>query len=109
VRVSAGTAARVDFLLRDYEYFVADPARLKAQLDHLRTLQGHETVDRWLGLVADGDFRTLVGELLEKHYDPLYQRSQSKNYADYGDAPGFATDDLTPEGITRLAREILAA
>jgi tRNA 2-selenouridine synthase len=108
LRIEATTAARVDFLLRDYDYFLADPAWLAEKLGHLRDLQGGETVERWLGLVAAGDFRTLVGELLERHYDPLYQRSQSKNYADYAQAASFATDDLSPEGIARLARAILA-
>jgi tRNA 2-selenouridine synthase len=49
-----------------------------------------------------------VGELLEKHYDPLYRRSQGKNYVHFADAPRFATDDLTPAGLKKLAGRILA-
>ncbi len=109
LRVEATTAARVDFLLRDYAYFLEDPRWLAEKLCHLRSLQSNETLERWLALVETHDFRTLVAELLERHYDPLYQRSQTKNYRDYGDAPAHATDDLSPDGITRLAREILAA
>lgn len=108
LRIEATTAARVDFLLRDYDYFLADPAWLAEKLGHLRDLQGGETVERWLALVAAGDFRTLVGELLERHYDPLYQRSQSKNYADFAQAASFSTGDLSPDGIDRLAKAILA-
>ena len=109
VRIEATTAARVDFLLRDYDYFLADPAWLAEKLGHLRDIQGAETIERWLGLVAAGDFRSLVGELLERHYDPLYQRSQSKNYADFAGAASFAADDLSPQGVNRLAAAILAA
>lgn len=108
LRIEATTAARVDFLLRDYDYFLADPAWLAEKLGHLRDLQGGETIERWLALVAAGDFHMLVGELLERHYDPLYQRSQSKNYADFSQAASFAADDLSPAGIARLARAILA-
>lgn len=108
LRVEATTTARVDFLLRDYAYFLAEPDWLLEKLDHLRGLQSNETLARWRRLIEAGNFRALVAELLEMHYDPLYQRSQSKNYADYMKAPTFATDDLSPEGINRLAEEILA-
>lgn len=108
VRIEAAQATRVAFLLRDYAYFVTDPAWLSDKLEHLRSLQSRETVDHWLALVQSGEFAALVAELLEKHYDPLYQRSQAKNYADYGAAQSYATDDLSPDGIAQLAREILA-
>jgi tRNA 2-selenouridine synthase len=108
LRIEATLPARVDFLLRDYAHFLADPARLAAKLELLRSLQGHETVERWLAQVAAGDFRSLVGELLERHYDLHYQRSQAKNFAGYVQAGAYATDDLTPAGIDSLARRILA-
>jgi tRNA 2-selenouridine synthase len=109
LRIDATLAARVDFLLRDYAYFPADPRWLVEQLGRLRGLLSNEMLTRWLDLVEAGDFRPLVTELLEQHYDPLYQRSQSKNYADYTRAPSYATDDLSAESISRLARRILAA
>jgi tRNA 2-selenouridine synthase len=109
VRVEASLEARVDFLMRDYAYLPDNPARLAEQLGYLRGLQSNDTLARWLAMVDQRDFRALVQELLEKHYDPLYQRSQTRNYADYGQAPAYATDDLSPSGITSLARRILAA
>ncbi|WIM06392.1 MAG: tRNA 2-selenouridine(34) synthase MnmH [Candidatus Nitricoxidivorans perseverans] len=108
IRIEATTTARVDFLLRDYDYFPADPRALAEKLGHLRSLQSNETLARWLELVEFGDFRTLVAELLEKHYDPLYQRSQSRNYHDFADAAAFSADDLSADGIRRLAQAILA-
>jgi len=109
LRIEASVAARVDFLLRDYAYFLADPRQLAEQLQHLRQLQGDATIERWLALVQAGDFGTLVAELLDRHYDPLYRRSQAKNYADYAQAASFATDDLSAAGIARLADALLAA
>ncbi|MEW6164336.1 MAG: tRNA 2-selenouridine(34) synthase MnmH [Pseudomonadota bacterium] len=108
LRVDARRAARTDFLLRDYDYFLARPAWLVEQLGHLRGLQSNETLARWTELIEAGDFPALVEDLLEKHYDPLYQRSQDKNYR-YTDAPVFAADELTPAGIEDVARRILAS
>ena len=108
LRVEATQASRVEFLLRDYAYFLADPHWLLGKLEHLRGLQSNETLARWTALVAAGEFPALVGELLELHYDPLYQRSQTRNYAGFDAAARFATGDLSPAGIERLARDILA-
>lgn len=108
LRIEAPQAARVAFLLRDYDYFLANPDGLAEKIVHLKDLQSSETIEHWQEMIAVGDFAGLFRELLELHYDPLYQRSQSKNYADYMKAPAFATDDLSPEGINRLAAEILA-
>jgi len=109
VRIDATIAARVEFLIGDYAYFLADPRWLVEKLGHLRGLQSNETLAHWLALVETGDFRCLVRELLEKHYDPLYQRSQARNYRDYADALTVSTDDLGANGIKALAARILAA
>lgn len=108
LEIEAADAARIDFLLRDYDYFLADPATLIASLDQLREVQGHETVARWQDMVRTGDFRALVGELLAGHYDPLYRRSQSNNYAKLAGARRIPADDLSPAAMTELAREILS-
>jgi tRNA 2-selenouridine synthase len=107
LRIEAGTAARVEFLLRDYAYFLADPHWLIERIDHLRGLQSNETVDRWTGMIHAGEFATLVAELLELHYDPLYRRSQNKTHIDADKLPLYATDDLSPAGIRRIADVIL--
>jgi tRNA 2-selenouridine synthase len=108
LRVEASRPARADFLLRDYDYFIARPDWLIEQLGHLRGLQSNETLDRWIELIRAGEFRTLVEQLLEQHYDPLYQRSQERNYRDYKAAESLAVDDLSATGIEAIARAILA-
>jgi tRNA 2-selenouridine synthase len=107
LRIDASRPARADFLLRDYDYFLARPAWLIEQLAHLRGLQSNETLAHWTRLVEAGDFRTLVAELLEKHYDPLYEKSQGRNYR-YADATAIAADALTPAGIEDVAGKIMA-
>ena len=109
VHIEATTAARIDFLLRDYDYFLADPAWLMERLEQLRGLQSNETLARWSALVHAGEFPALVAELLASHYDPLYQRSQSFNYAGLAAASRIVTDDLSPERMAELARAIISA
>jgi tRNA 2-selenouridine synthase len=109
LRIEAPLAARVEFLLRDYDYAVADPAWLVERLGHLRGLQSNETLARWQTLIAAGDFPVLVEELLTQHYDPLYQRSQAHNYDSFGAATRYTTEQLDAASLDRLAEEILAA
>lgn len=108
LRIDAPRPARADFLLRDYDYFLARPAWLIEQLGHLRGLQSNETLAHWTELVEAGDYPGLVAELLEKHYDPLYEKSQGRNYR-YTDAPAVVADALTPAGIEDVARKIMAS
>lgn len=108
LRIDASRAARTDFLLRDYAYFLTRPQWLLEQLGQLRELRGNEALARWRQMIETGDFPALVDNLLETHYDPLYQKSQERNFRDYGAADRFATDDLGPAGISALAARILA-
>lgn len=106
VRVDAPVAQRVAFLLRDYEYAIADPAWLRSRLALLRGLHSNDTLQRWNDLITAGDFPTLVNELLVSHYDPLYQRSQRTNFEALGEANLLAADDLSSDGITAVAQRI---
>jgi tRNA 2-selenouridine synthase len=109
LRIEATLPARVEFLLRDYDYAVADPTWLIERLGHLKGLQSNETLERWHALIAVQDFPALVEELLTLHYDPLYQRSQTSNYNSFAAATRYATDRLDPAAFDRLALEVLAA
>ena len=109
LRIEAPLAARVDFLLHDYDYAVADPAWLVERLGHLRGLQSNEILARWQTLIAAGAFPVLVAELLTQHYDPLYQRSQAHNYDSFGAATRYTTEKLDAASLDRLAAEILSA
>ena len=107
IAVDATLDARVAFLLKDYDYFLTKPDFLCGRLDALRTLQSRETLDRWQQQIRAGDWPTLVRELLEQHYDPLYQRSQDRNYTGMQNPGSFSTDDLSEDGIKRLAAAIV--
>lgn len=107
INLEATLDARVEFLLRDYDYFLNAPDWLDSRLDVLSNLQSRETIRRWHDLVRDKRWRELVRELLELHYDPLYHRSQNRNFAGFGTSQGFSLDDLSPTAIADLAGRVV--
>ncbi len=109
VLVEATRAARLEFLLRDYAYLGDDIDSLKRKIDCLKALQSNDTLTHWKALADARDLRALFADLMDKHYDPLYQRSQDRNYRRYSDAPRLTTADLSPAAVTRLAQAVLAA
>ncbi|MDP1733876.1 MAG: tRNA 2-selenouridine(34) synthase MnmH [Sulfuritalea sp.] len=108
LRIDASLPARVDFLLHDYDYAIADPAWLIERLGHLKGLQSNDTLEHWRTLIAVRDFPTLVEELLTLHYDPLYERSQASNYNSFAAAKRYATQRLDAAALDQVAAEILA-
>ena len=108
VRIEASLAARVDFLMRDYDYFLSDRHWLADNISRLHGLQSNETLNHWLALSEKGELPILVAELLEKHYDPLYHRSQGANFLTEAAAATVTTKDLLPESIHMMAKQILA-
>ncbi|MDP3537883.1 MAG: tRNA 2-selenouridine(34) synthase MnmH [Azonexus sp.] len=106
LNVDATTEARVEFLLKDYDYFLTLPEFLINRLEALHSLQSRETLSRWQQMIRDAQWPTLVRELLELHYDPLYQRSQNRNFTGMQQLQNFTTDDLSPAGINQLANTI---
>lgn len=107
LNIIASLDARVDFLLKDYAYFLNQPDFLIQRLDVLRSLQSRETLSRWSQFIHAGEWSSLVRELLELHYDPLYRGSQNRNFSGMQDSPDFTTGDLSPTGIAQLATAIV--
>jgi tRNA 2-selenouridine synthase len=105
-RIGASLAERVNFLLRDYDYAIADPAWLSHHLGHLHGLHSNETLAHWNQLIHAHDFPALVEALLVKHYDPLYLRSQNTNFSELDSATVIDADSLSDAGIEALAGEI---
>lgn len=109
IAIEAPLAARVEFLLGDYDYMVRDPEHLVARLDALRPLRGNGPVDDWIELIGAGRWTELVESLLTGHYDPLYRKSQELNYRAHGTPPIVTATRLDQPGIEQLASAIAAA
>lgn len=105
--IDAPLPARVDYLLTDYAYFLAQPEWLKQRLDSLRELHSKETLANWHRLIDAGEWRQLVHELLSQHYDPHYRRSQGKHYGNALPPTSLTTVGFSKETISGLCGEIL--
>ena len=92
--------------MHDYDYFLTAPEWLNSRLATLKELHGNETLACWKNHADYGRWRELVSELLAQHYDPLYQRSQNRNFSGFSAPQCFSTDDLSPAGIDLLAQQI---
>lgn len=106
INIEASFEARVEFLLRDYDYFLNNPGWFNSRLDVLDNLHSRETIQRWQDYANGAQWKSLVCELLELHYDPLYRRSQNRNFTGLDSSTTFTTDDLTPAGIESLTGQI---
>jgi tRNA 2-selenouridine synthase len=108
IEVRATTAARLSYLLRDYAYLGDSPEALARKLSWLREMQGNETVDRWQAWAQARDLAPLFEELMLRHYDPHYERSQSNHFVQWTGREVLETDDLSDAGIALLAERCLA-
>jgi len=106
--IDASREARLEFLLRDYAYLGDDVEELKFRISCLKSLQSNETLQRWSELADARDFSTLFAEFMDQHYDPLYRRSQNKNYRRFANARHYACDDLSHGGLVQLAYRVLS-
>ncbi|MBS1209593.1 MAG: ybbB [Proteobacteria bacterium] len=109
VEISASRAARIEYLLRDYAWLGEQPERLAEKLGYLKGLIDNESLARWQAWARTGALPELYPELIDRHYDPLYARSQNRNFTRFSSARRFTSTDLSTQGIQALAAEILAA
>ena len=106
VDIEATPAARLAYLLRDYAWLGDDPERLHAKLGLLHGLLPGELLAQWQTWALARELAPLFEQLMLRHYDPLYARSQGRNFAQLGQALRVATDDLSEAGIEALARRL---
>jgi tRNA 2-selenouridine synthase len=107
IEIEAPAPERLAYLLRDYAYLGDDPEALAQRLAALTELHGKETVQRWQGWARTHDLAPLFGELMERHYDPHYGRSQARNFTQWEQRQRVAAPDLSTAGMDRLARAVL--
>lgn len=108
VRLSAPVELRVDMLIEEYRHFVEDARSLGTQLDCLSAHYGHGQITQWKKSAAAGQWRELVADLLEKHYDPAYTRSTLKHYPHLDDRPPLTVKADTDAEFARAAALCIA-
>jgi tRNA 2-selenouridine synthase len=108
VQIEVSLEARTAFLLEDYEHLCRIDGPILDQLHRLIPLHGHEQIEAWQALAKQSQWRALVSSLLERHYDPAYDRSIARNFAQRTQGPRIALDSLDEAGLRAGAHAILA-
>lgn len=106
VRVEMPLAARVRLLMQDYTHLAQAPEQLCERLQALREVRGAAVVDDWVQRVRAGLVEEVVADLLVQHYDPIYERSMSRNFAGFGSAAHLPLEDGQPATLAAVAREL---
>ena len=98
---------RVALLLEDYEYLTRDVAYFCKRLALLTELKGHGVVGRWQKLAQEGDFSSVVMELLTQHYDPAYLQSMQRNFVQFAQSVELHPADRSASAMSALAKQML--
>ena len=108
LRVDMADDARVRLLLQDYGFFADDPEQFCRLLDGLVALRGKDTVAGWQALARGGAWAEVFAQLMQQHYDPLYNRSIDRHYAGYATAPVVSVASPEAVDMQAAARALLA-
>ena len=119
VEVEATHAERITFLLQDYAHLFDQPDSFKHQLERLIGLHSREQVKHWQQLIDAGSSAPgpdgardadaaaaraeLFGELIERHYDPAYQRSSRQHFSRLGEALRFSFRPNAADSVEQAA------
>jgi tRNA 2-selenouridine synthase len=109
VRLEATLAQRGALLEDEYAHLVADVEALCAKLALLTSLHGRERIAAWQSLARSGHIAELVGDLLDRHYDPAYLRSTGRNFVRFGDAECVPLPGIGGEDFAAVAGRLAAA
>ena len=96
-------------LLEDYDFFVTDIEFFCERLSALNEARGNATVQDWQARARSGDVASVVLELLQKHYDPVYLQSMHRNFTQYESAEVLSPRDRSETAMAELAKIILAS
>jgi len=107
VRLALSLQGRVQLLMEDYDYFVKDASYFGERLDRLADLKGRAVVEEWKARAQEGQTADVVAELLEKHYDPGYETSTSRNFRQYADAPVLSLSGPDAQAMAQAASTLL--
>ncbi len=109
IRPDLSIEARVDFLLQDYAHFLDDVESFCERLQALHELRGAAVVQAWQAQARAGQWRSVVRQLLEQHYDPIYERSMPRNYPGYAQALPLALAAADANCLAGAARHLIDA
>jgi tRNA 2-selenouridine synthase len=99
---------RVQLLLEEYGFFAQQVDRFCEHMSTLTELRGKETVARWQTMARAGQWTDVFAELMQLHYDPLYLRSMTRNFAGMAAAQQLALRNGHAAALREAAAVLLA-
>jgi tRNA 2-selenouridine synthase len=106
VRVELDDAARLQLLLQEYGHFAEDAEGFCKLLEGLVELRGRETVKAWQAMARAGQWSEVFAALMQRHYDPLYERSFGASYRQLPQATVLALPDAEAATLQRAASHL---
>ena len=108
VLVETADQQRVQRLLDDYAHLRAAPQLLLEKLACLKEMHGAQRLAEWSAWAHAGDWDTLVQDLLNRHYDPAYQRSTLNHFVQLANARRISLPDQSVHAYADAARQLLS-
>lgn len=109
VEVVMDDTQRVTLLLEDYAFFARDVEHFCRRLDALTPLRGRERVRAWQQLARAGLWADVFAALMREHYDPLYDRSTQRHFAQRAHAMPLHLRDGAAHTLAAAAADLHAA
>lgn len=106
VAIAAPRPARAEYLARAYADLTADPSRLAATVDLLKPMHAAEVIEGWQVMAGAGAFAALADSLMERHYDPRYDKHRARMAAALVEV---AAPDLRPAALPEVAAAVAGA
>jgi tRNA 2-selenouridine synthase len=106
IEIEAPADERARYLVSRYAEVTADRAALDTALSQLPEHPGRKTLEAWRALAEAGAFETLAAQLIEKHYDPAYDRAARRDA--HPRLGRVALAGLDPQALGAAADEIAA-
>lgn len=106
LEIQAERAVRVDCLMEDYAHFLEDSQSLEQLLGLLTQRYGKAQITKWQELSQEKNFRSLVDELLVRHYDPAYTDSIQRNFPNYSNAQKLVLQSAKPAAYQALVDQL---
>ncbi|MEM1396839.1 MAG: tRNA 2-selenouridine(34) synthase MnmH [Pseudomonadota bacterium] len=104
VEIRAPLSARAEFTVKAYTDICTDRTKIFAAIDKLKGQHSSGQLEEWQQLANDDRHYDLALSLMERHYDPLYERSRRKRMdkaVDVIDLP-----DLSEDSLQKAARRL---
>ena len=105
IELSATVEKRAKFLVEEYSEITTDLDLLEKQITSLSTIVGHKVVQNWVQLAKNKEFYELVKQLMEKHYDPRYERSLLRKKKEV--FAKLKIEDMSQKGFSSMVDRIL--